>query len=142
MKKSVSVSVYKKNGQMLAVTNRRWGGFTLPGGKVEPNETPEEAAFRELEEETGLTASAMKYLGCSLFDNPKTKDAPFLVHHYEAIFDGWGDPKPLMVEEGTDPFWINPNRFYDDENSIFSNHYCNIQKLGVITKRYARAVMD
>ena len=27
--------------------------WTLPGGKVEPNETPIKAAIRELEEETG-----------------------------------------------------------------------------------------
>ena len=35
----------------------------IPAGIIEPGETPEEAAVRELREETGYTASSWKYLG-------------------------------------------------------------------------------
>lgn len=34
----------------------------LPGGKVDPGETDEQAARRELEEETGLTAGDLRFL--------------------------------------------------------------------------------
>jgi 8-oxo-dGTP pyrophosphatase MutT (NUDIX family) len=47
----------KQLGKVLLVLKNRpaWqaGRFNLPGGKIEPHETPEECAIRELKEETG-----------------------------------------------------------------------------------------
>jgi mutator protein MutT len=42
---------------------RHSGQWALPGGRLEPGETPEEAALRELEEEVGLTLSPGHLLG-------------------------------------------------------------------------------
>lgn len=45
---------------------RDWG---LPGGTMEPGETTEETARRELSEETGLQAGALDFLG--VFSGPE-----------------------------------------------------------------------
>lgn len=130
MKRSVSISVYNDEGQILAVTNRRFGGFTLPGGKVEEGEDTEVAAMRELYEETGLVPKALRYLGCSPFSNPlRDKSIHYLVSHFEAIID---DPEPQTMEEGTEPLWVEPNVMFEHEDSIFADHYRQISALNVI----------
>ncbi len=40
------------------------GQWAFPGGSIDPGEIPEQTAFRELEEEVGLSLSADRLLGC------------------------------------------------------------------------------
>lgn len=54
------VAVYQ--GQLL-FTRHRDRGWELPGGKLEPGETPEEATIRETWEETGARISLPKQIG-------------------------------------------------------------------------------
>lgn len=53
-KKEAAIVLVKYGPVVLVVTNRRYGGLGLPGGKVEGGELPEVAGKREVEEETGL----------------------------------------------------------------------------------------
>lgn len=50
-----------QDGKLLLVRkpNAKWN---LPGGKLEAKETPEQAAIRELAEETGINAAALGFL--------------------------------------------------------------------------------
>ena len=139
LRRGVSISVYDYRHRILTVTNRRFGGFTLPGGKVEKGELPDQAAFRELYEETGLKPDALIYLGCSMFDNPFTDDEPFLVSHYEAIIN---HPKPKVVEQDTIPTWRSAHELYRDERSIFADHYRKIAELDIIKTYGPMTVMD
>ena len=43
-------------GRVLLHRHRRLGMWLPPGGHIEPNELPDEAAVREVEEETGVLA--------------------------------------------------------------------------------------
>jgi 8-oxo-dGTP diphosphatase len=59
----IAIAVVEQDGQFLI--GRREAGVALaglwefPGGKVEPGETPEQAAVRECREETGLTVAVV-----------------------------------------------------------------------------------
>ncbi len=61
---AVSVAIVR-DGRVLLVRRGRQpakGLYAFPGGRVEPGETLEEAARRELLEETGLTAGTLEPL--------------------------------------------------------------------------------
>jgi ADP-ribose pyrophosphatase YjhB (NUDIX family) len=58
MRKAWSVSVFARdsNGRVLLIKHKRLGTWLPPGGEVEDGESPQQAASRELLEETGLVA--------------------------------------------------------------------------------------
>ena len=70
---NVVAAIIKQGGKILA-TQRGYGefagGWEFPGGKIEPGETPEQAAVREIREELGATIAI---------------DAPFAVAHLSAL---------------------------------------------------------
>lgn len=62
-KLAACVLIVAEDGKVLAVSRRDDPTmFGLPGGKVDPGETVEAAAYRELEEETGLVARDLKHI--------------------------------------------------------------------------------
>lgn len=69
--KPAHVLVICKLGEKWLLTNHKKRGFEFPGGKVEQGETLEEAAKREVLEETGATLDELLYIG-----------------EYEVTFDG------------------------------------------------------
>lgn len=73
------------DGRFLLVRQYRFGTgtFTLeiPGGLLEPGESPEQGAYRELREETGYEVQHLEYLG-KVPSNPVFLDC--YVHHFVA----------------------------------------------------------
>ena len=60
---SVTVICRDSNGRVLLVKDAETGVWLAPGGSIEPDESPADAAVREMWEETGLTVAPVRILG-------------------------------------------------------------------------------
>ena len=104
----VDVCIRRESDKMfLVVTNRRFGGFTFPGGRVEPGEHPKHAAIRELKEETGLDPFGMVHVGTL---ERTWRGKPFRVFMYVS---GLGEQEPRQVESGSVPYWVERDALFN-----------------------------
>ena len=60
--------VVVRDGKLLLVHRPRYDDWTLPKGKLDPGESFEDAAIREVEEETGLRCSLGRELPSIEYD--------------------------------------------------------------------------
>ncbi|CAM3723272.1 MutT-like protein [Pseudomonas reidholzensis] len=89
--------IYRKDGEVLFVRKRN-SKWNLPGGRVERDETPLQAAMREMAEETGLAFDELRYL---------TEYREEKVIHY--LFEARNsDDKPRPRNEIDACRWIKP----------------------------------
>lgn len=73
-----------KNDQILMVKERTDGLWSLPGGWVDINESPSQAICKEIYEESGFEARAIKLMG--VYDINKHPHPSQLPHIYKLFF--------------------------------------------------------
>lgn len=78
----VRAAVISENKILLV--KERGDGWTLPGGWVDPGESPSEAAVRETKEESGYEVNAVKLM--AIYDRDRQGHPPCPFHVYKVIF--------------------------------------------------------
>ncbi len=103
MVKRAAVIIAKTGPLVLVATNRKFGGISLPGGKVEEHESIMDAANRELQEEAGCHCP---YVMTELCEGPSAVEEDRLV----TVFYAPGLVGRLGSREmGTTPFFTTWN---------------------------------
>jgi len=82
------------------------GLWELPGGKLEPGESPRQAVVRELREEVGIEVTPVADLAPvqHRYDHAHVRLIPFICKHLA------GKPRPLHVDELR---WVRPDQLAD-----------------------------
>jgi 8-oxo-dGTP diphosphatase len=96
--------VVVRDGRVLHVHRPRYDDWTFPKGKLDPGESFEEAAVREVEEETGLRCSLGEELPSTRYDvggRPKLVRYWLMTPESEAAFE--------ENDETDDLRWLTPD---------------------------------
>lgn len=95
MKRDRSQAVVCRDGKLLLVEHIMKGRdfFNLPGGGIEDEETPAEAALRELEEEAGVKGHILRPLTIEYKPDMESRIFTYLVEI----------PEDAVPEKGSDP---------------------------------------
>jgi 8-oxo-dGTP diphosphatase len=78
--------VCDEDGRVAVVYRPKYEDWTFPKGKLEPGETEEQAAVREVHEETGLEVELVRELGFVSYTDPKGR--PKTVHYWVMSLNG------------------------------------------------------
>jgi 8-oxo-dGTP diphosphatase len=70
---SAGMLLFDKKGRLLIVQPRYKKTWEIPGGTVEANESPRQAAIREVEEELGLSCEPTRLLAVDFSDENKSR---------------------------------------------------------------------
>jgi 8-oxo-dGTP diphosphatase len=101
--------IHDARGRLLLIRRGHPPGeglWSLPGGRVEPDESDHAAVIREIGEETGLRIAPGECLGS--VERPGPGGSVFDIHDYEATVIG-GRLTP--GDDASDARWVGPGAF-------------------------------
>lgn len=111
MKKLNVILVYNKSEDKILMCKRAKepykGKYNLVGGKVETNEDELHAAYRELEEETGITNKDIKLTNIMNFEY-KMSDIEL------EVYSGKLNKDVNLIEEVNELYWMDKNENFFD----------------------------
>ncbi len=97
--------VVRDDGRIVVVHRPRYDDWSLPKGKLEPGESFEDGALREVREETGIEGRIVGELEPAAYVDRKGRDK--LVRWYRMDVDG--TPPPFVPNDEVDELrWVQP----------------------------------
>jgi 8-oxo-dGTP pyrophosphatase MutT (NUDIX family) len=117
--------VKNSNDEILAIF--RLGKWDLPKGKIEENESPEEAALREISEECGINGHVLLKKICETYHTYKMNGKMILkkTYWFDFSIDGVPELSPQTIENIEEACWISKADF---KNKL-KNSYPSIRQI-------------
>jgi mutator protein MutT len=101
------------DGLVLSVSRKNdHNDFGLPGGKIDPGETPVQAIIRELKEETGVTATKIKQV---YEDLDRVEDGEPRPCRTYLVEEWYGEPRAV---EKARVEWLRPHQLFCFTNTF------------------------
>jgi 8-oxo-dGTP diphosphatase len=101
--------VVRRDGEIAVVHRPKYDDWSLPKGKLDPGESGEDAALREVEEETGVRCRLGRHVGRTEYVDSKGR--PKVVDFWEMEPVEIGDFEPN--DEIDDVRWLPPAKAVD-----------------------------
>ncbi len=113
--------VKEPGGNILAIFRR--GFWDLPKGKIDGGESPDEAALREVEEETGISGLVQGPLICLTHHTYREKKKRCLKHTwwYAMTVTNPGILVPQTEEDIEQAVWMHPDQFLDPRREVYQS---------------------
>lgn len=113
--------VINQKGEGLFIYKR--GKWDLPKGKIEPNESLEQAAVREVEEETGVSQLSLGQTLCKTKHTYKTRSGKRAIKR--SFWYLMHAPKQAVVPQAEEDIekvkWIEPRKFDKEQQNLYQN---------------------
>jgi 8-oxo-dGTP diphosphatase len=127
--KSVTALITNANGEVLSVSRRnKPDDLGLPGGKIEPEESPEQAIIREVKEEVGINIIKFE----SVFDRPDFPGWEAVCRCFK-VTEYAGKPKATEVDIKV--MWVRPERLLEPSCTFANYNSALFSHLGMIRPR-------
>jgi 8-oxo-dGTP pyrophosphatase MutT (NUDIX family) len=125
--------VQNSNGEYLFIF--RYGKWDLPKGKLEPDEKIEDAAVREVSEETGISNIKLSDHIFDTFHTYRLGNATILkkTHWFSMRYDG---TEPLIPQESEDisvAKWVSENQIKEVLKNTYDTIFEVLAKAGVVS---------
>lgn len=116
--------VFNEHDQLLCIY--RWEKWDLPKGKVEKKERIDDAAIREVEEETGISGvkiESFKTITYHIYQSPYHKKKMVLkpTHWYNMRYDGHELLKPQLKEDIVNAQWFDKQKLDEVKQSTYAS---------------------
>lgn len=111
----VGAIVFDGGGRLLLVQRGHApaaGRWSIPGGRVEPGETDEQAVVREVAEETGLAVRVGDRAG--MVERPGLGGSVYEIYDYDCVVVGpGGADAAAAADDAADLRWVDPGELGD-----------------------------
>ena len=105
---AADVIVYNSKGEILLIERKNEPfGWAIPGGFVDYGERVEDAAVRELWEETGIRLDAKEITLLGVYSDPKRDKRG---HTVTAVYYGFSDEKGVAADDAKSALFYHPKK--------------------------------